>query len=110
VGQLGESGEYQMGRVRVVCFQIWNSEGGSPHLCRLRTDHLAPGNKIDYVLMYMGLWGPTNLVASTVTELDDTLPSLTDVHWDSVWATHECPSRYRIDDMHLGEVGPSPTF
>jgi hypothetical protein len=30
------------------------------------------------------LWGPANLVASTVTELDDTLPRFTDVQWDSV--------------------------
>jgi hypothetical protein len=39
------------------------------------------------------LWGPTNLVASTVIELDDTLPRFTDVQWDSVQATHRCPSR-----------------
>jgi hypothetical protein len=30
------------------------------------------------------LWGPTNLVASTVVELDDTPLCLMDVHWDSV--------------------------
>jgi hypothetical protein len=29
VGQLGESGEYWMGWVRVVYFHIWSSEGGS---------------------------------------------------------------------------------
>jgi hypothetical protein len=34
------------------------------------------------------LWGPTNLVASCVTELDDTLCCFTGVQWDSVWATH----------------------
>jgi hypothetical protein len=39
------------------------------------------------------LWGPTNLVASTVVELDDTLPLFTDVQWDSVRATHGCPLR-----------------
>jgi hypothetical protein len=33
------------------------------------------------------LSGPANLVASTVVELDDTLPYLTDVQWDSVGAT-----------------------
>jgi hypothetical protein len=36
------------------------------------------------------LWSPTNLVASTVTELDDTPPYLIDVQWDSVGATHGC--------------------
>jgi hypothetical protein len=34
------------------------------------------------------LWGPANLVALTVAELDDTPPYFTDVQWDSVWATH----------------------
>jgi hypothetical protein len=37
------------------------------------------------------LWGPANLVASTVTELYDTLPRFTDVQWDCVWATHGLP-------------------
>jgi hypothetical protein len=32
------------------------------------------------------LWGPTNLVASTVVMLADTPPYLTDVYWDSVGA------------------------
>jgi hypothetical protein len=39
------------------------------------------------------LWCPTNLVASIVTELDDTLPHFMDVQCDSVWATHGCPMR-----------------
>jgi hypothetical protein len=46
------------------------------------------------------LWGPLNLVALMVTELDDTLPYLQDVHWDSVWVTHGCRSRYHMEDMH----------
>jgi hypothetical protein len=52
MGQLGESGKYRMGRVRVVCFHVQSSEGGSPRLCQLWTDHLAPVNKIDYVLAH----------------------------------------------------------
>jgi hypothetical protein len=28
------------------------------------------------------------------------------VHQDSAWATHECPSWYRMEDVHYGEVGP----
>jgi hypothetical protein len=54
VGQLGESGEYRTGRLRVDCFHIRSSEGGSPCLCRLRTDCLAPVNKINYVLAHTG--------------------------------------------------------
>jgi hypothetical protein len=33
-------------------------------------------------------WGPTNLVASTVAEMDNTPPYFKDVQWDSVYATH----------------------
>jgi hypothetical protein len=106
--QLGESGEYMMGRVRVVCFHIWSSEGGSLRLCRLRTECLTPVNKIDFVLMHTGLWGPANLVASTVTELDDTLPCLMYVHWDSVWATHGCLLRLSRGRHALGRGRTRP--
>jgi hypothetical protein len=46
-----------MEKVKVICFHVQSSEGGSPHLCRLRTDHLAPRNKIDYVLAHTGFMG-----------------------------------------------------
>jgi hypothetical protein len=55
--------------------------------------------------MYWRIWdlcGPANLVASTVAELDDTLPRLTDVHSDSVWATHRCSSRLSCARHVLG--------
>jgi hypothetical protein len=97
--QLEESGEYQMERVRVVCFHVQSSEGGSTHLCRWRIDCLASVNKIDYVLTHTWLWGPANLVASTVAELDDTPPYLTDVHYDSVGGTHGCPAQL-FDSRH----------
>jgi hypothetical protein len=35
-GQLGESGEYWMGRLRVVWIVNSELQCGSPHLCRLR--------------------------------------------------------------------------
>jgi hypothetical protein len=61
-GQLGESGEYQMGSVRVVYFHIWSSKGGSPHLCRLRTASVEPcGTSIDYVLVHTGFMGSHKL-------------------------------------------------
>jgi hypothetical protein len=44
--------------------------------------------------------GPTNLVASTVAELDDNLQYLTDVHLDIMGATHGCPLRYHVEDLH----------
>jgi hypothetical protein len=42
------------------------------------------------------LWGPTNIVALCVAESEDTLQYLMGVQWDSAWATHRCPSRYRV--------------
>jgi hypothetical protein len=33
VGQLGESGEYWMGRSESGSYDIRSSDGGSPHLC-----------------------------------------------------------------------------
>jgi hypothetical protein len=65
------------------------------------------------LIMYwrtQNLWGPGNLVASTVTELDDTPLCLTDVHWDNTGATHGCLSRYRVEDLHYGTVGPAQPF
>jgi hypothetical protein len=61
VGQLWESGEYWMGRLRVVYFHVWSFKGGTPRLCRLRTDRLAPVNKIDYVLAHMRFMGSRKL-------------------------------------------------
>jgi hypothetical protein len=42
------------GRLRVDCFHIQSFEGGSHRMCRLRTNRLAPVNKIDYVLAHTG--------------------------------------------------------
>jgi hypothetical protein len=50
-----------MRRVRVVYFYIRSSKGGSPHLCQLRTDHLAPGKKFDYALAHTGFMGSLKL-------------------------------------------------
>jgi hypothetical protein len=54
------------------------------------------------------LWGSANLVASTVTELDDILPRLMDTNWDSVWATHGCPSRLSCGRLSLGRGRTQP--
>jgi hypothetical protein len=89
-----------MEMVRVIYFHVRSSECGSPRLGQLRTDRLAPMNKICYVLMHMGLWRPTNFVALMVAELEDTPPYLTYVHWDSVEGTHRCPSRSHVEDLH----------
>jgi hypothetical protein len=61
MGQLVKSGEYRTGRLRVDCFHIRSFEGGIPRLCRLRTDRLAPVNKIDYVLAHTRFMGSHKL-------------------------------------------------
>jgi hypothetical protein len=51
-----------MRRVRVICFHIWSSEGGSPRLCQLRTTSDEPcGTSIDYVLMHTRFMGSHKL-------------------------------------------------
>jgi hypothetical protein len=50
-----------MRRVRVVCFDVWSSKGGSHHLCRLRTNRLSLVNKIEYVLVNTGFIGSCKL-------------------------------------------------
>jgi hypothetical protein len=63
----------------------------APRLYRLRTDRLTSVNKIDYVLAHTDSWGPANLVASTVVELDDTPLYFMDDIGVVVWATHGLP-------------------
>jgi hypothetical protein len=46
------------------------------------------------------LWGLANLVASCVAETEAILPYIMGVHQDSAWATHGCPSRYCVEDVH----------
>jgi hypothetical protein len=58
VGQLGESGEYHMRRSESGPYDIQSSDGGSPHLCRLRTTSVVPlVTSIDYVLSAYELYG-----------------------------------------------------
>jgi hypothetical protein len=71
---------------------IWYSElqGGGPYLCRLSP--VSVGSEWTSFELCTGayeiFWGLTNLLALTVTELDDTLPYLMGDTRDSTWATH----------------------
>jgi hypothetical protein len=57
--QLVESEEYRMGKSESGLHDIQSSEGGSPHMCRLRTVSVRPlATSIDYVLAHMGYIGP----------------------------------------------------
>jgi hypothetical protein len=57
-GQLGESGEYQMGRSGrglLLCSELQRC---SLRLCQLRTDCLTPVSKFDYVPTHMRFMRP----------------------------------------------------
>jgi hypothetical protein len=56
-------GKWRILDVKVESGRMSDSElqGGSPHLCQLRTHHLAPVNKIDYVLAHTGFMGSRKL-------------------------------------------------
>jgi hypothetical protein len=89
VGQIGERGEYWMGMR--MSGMIWNSElqCGSPRLCQLRIDRLAPMSKFELCTgVYRILWGLTNWVALCAAESEAILPYLTGVKWNSACATH----------------------
>jgi hypothetical protein len=75
------------GRGLFSCSEL---RGGIPRLCQLRTDRLALVNKFELCTGAYGIFlGPANILALSVTELDDTLPYLLDDRSDSAWATHE---------------------
>jgi hypothetical protein len=87
-GQLGESGEYWMGRKGSGLTWYSELQGGSPCLCRLR--HASVGSEwtsIWNVLTHTGHMESPNWVASCATEMEAILPYITSVQWDSAWPT-----------------------
>jgi hypothetical protein len=97
-GATRESEKYWMGRMRVVWCQIRSSELITP-ACVDWGPIIWP--RWIRLIMYWrihNLWGPTNLVASTIAELDDTLLYFsgdigivwrppTDARWRITWKT-----------------------
>jgi hypothetical protein len=78
-----------MGRLGRGLFSCLELRGGSPHLCWLRTNRLAPVSKFELCTGTYGIfWGPESILASSVAELNDTLPYLMDDRRDNAWATH----------------------
>jgi hypothetical protein len=68
--------------------------GGSLHPCRLRTDHLVPVSKFDYVLTHTGFMGSHKLTSFYG-------------HWVVMYTgiVYGPPT-----DVHLGKVGPGPAL
>jgi hypothetical protein len=110
--QLGESGEYRTGRLRVVYFHIRSFEGGSHRLCRLKTTSVEPCCNKHWVVYcrIWDLWGPINLVALTIVELDDTPPYFTDDIGIVFGPPTDYPSRFSCGRWHYGTVGPAQLF
>jgi hypothetical protein len=56
-GQLGGKSGILDGKVESGLMSDLELQGGSPHLCRLRTDRLAPMNKIELCTDAYGIYG-----------------------------------------------------
>jgi hypothetical protein len=105
-GQLGESGEYRMGRSESAPHDIQSTEGGSPRLCRLRAASVGPLQQaLTIYWRIWAIWVPANLIALTVIELDDTSQM---VRRDSVRATHRLPSEVFTWKTALGRGRTGP--
>jgi hypothetical protein len=85
---------------------------GSPRLGQLRTASVVPCYNKHWVVYWRiwDLWGPANLVASTVTELDDTSLYFT----DDIGIVFRPPTDYQVrfsrGRRHYGTVGPARLF
>jgi hypothetical protein len=106
----GESRDYQKGRLRMVCFHIQSFKGGSPRLCRLRTDCLTPVKKIDYVLAHTGFMGSHKLSTFDGHWVGRHPTVLYGWHWDSVWATHGLSIEVFAWKTVVGYGGPGSTL
>jgi hypothetical protein len=103
-GQLGESGEYRMGRSESGPHDIRSSEGGSLHLCRLKSVSVGPpATSIDPLLTHMGYMGPCkpssfdgHWVGRYLTSLHGCLEGI------GVWATHGLPGEVFTSKTALG--------
>jgi hypothetical protein len=101
-GQLGQSGEYWMGRRMSGLIRNSELQGGRPRLSWSRTGGLAPVSKSELCTgTYMIFCGPTNWVVSCVTEWDDTL-SLYGCYTGYYRATHGVSTEAYSWKMALG--------
>jgi hypothetical protein len=80
VRQLGECGEYWMERLGRG---LLSSEGGSPRLCQLRTNRLAPVSKFDYVLAHTRFMGSHKL-SSFMGHWDENYPTIPAVMYTGI--------------------------
>jgi hypothetical protein len=109
--QLGEIGEYWMGRLRVVWIVNLEFQGGSPRLCWLRPVSIGSEWISNWnVLTHTRHMESPNWVAFCIDELDDTLSCFTGVQWDSVRATHGVSAKAYAFKTALGRGRTQPCF
>jgi hypothetical protein len=69
VGPVGGKGRPSVGKVGEWFVKSWHLQGCSPHLCRLRTDGLAPASKYWTYRSHAGDMGPISLLAGCQQKL-----------------------------------------
>jgi hypothetical protein len=99
-----------MGRLRVVWCKIQSSKVVTPPMSI--EDRSSGPDEQDWVVYWRihDLWGPANLVASTVAELDDTLLYFTDDIGIVFEPLTDYPVRFSRWRRHYGTVGPARLF
>jgi hypothetical protein len=106
------SEEYRTERLRVVYFHIRRFEGDNHRLCWLRTVSVGPCCNKHWVVYWhiRDLWGPTNLVALMVAELNDTPLYFMDDIGIELGPPTDYPSRFSRGRRHYGTVGSAQLF
>jgi hypothetical protein len=110
VGQLGESGKYWMGRLRVVWCQIRSSKVVAPACVNWGPIVWPRWTRLSCVLTHTGFVGSRKLSASTVAELDDTPLYFTDDIGIVFGPPTDYPVRFSRGRWHLGMMGPAWLF
>jgi hypothetical protein len=85
--------------------------GGIPYLSKLRIDRLVPMSKFDYVLTHAGFMGSHKLSSFDGRRVGRYLTSPAVMYTEIVYGPPtDSLERYRMEDIHKGEVGPSLTL
>jgi hypothetical protein len=110
-GQLGESGEYWMGRMSGLMSDS-ELQGGSPRLCRLRTASVCAllQQALSCVLTHTGFMGSHKLSSVDDRWVGRHPTVLHGWHWNSVRVTHRLPGEVFAWKTALGYGGPGWTL
>jgi hypothetical protein len=110
VGQLGEIGEYWMGRLRVIWCQIWSSKVVAPTCVDWGLIVWPRWTRLNRVLTHTGFMGSHKLSSFNGRWVGWHSTVLHGWHWDSVRATHGLPGEVFAWKTALGYDGPISTL